>query len=152
MVYKDREDSLAYDRWYRTVHGDRRRAAQRRSMLAKRLGIPRRLLQTHEEMLAVRRAWRATKRDAVATWNARRRASRYNNGGHHTLTEWLEKCSLFANLCAYCGEAKKLERDHKRALSLGGTDDIGNILPACHSCNSSKKAMTPIEFIAKARR
>lgn len=44
----------------------------------------------------------------------------------------------FGNRCAYCGSASKTTIDHFIPLSKGGSDCIGNILPACKSCNSSK--------------
>lgn len=78
----------------------------------------------------------------------RRRARKAAAGPTHTLAEWREKCALFANLCAYCGEAKPLTRDHKIPLSRGGTDDITNILPACRSCNCKKRTRTADEFLA----
>lgn len=59
--------------------------------------------------------------------------------GTHTLTEWQEKIALFGGCCAYCGEAKPLTQDHKVPISRGGTNDIGNIVPACRSCNSAKR-------------
>jgi 5-methylcytosine-specific restriction endonuclease McrA len=41
--------------------------------------------------------------------------------------------------CAYCGVADKpLQRDCVLALSRGGRYTLGNIVPACRSCNTSK--------------
>ena len=62
--------------------------------------------------------------------------------------EWFEKCALFANLCAYCGEAGPLTREHKIPLSRGGSDYITNIVPACRRCNSLKYRKTAVEFLA----
>lgn len=78
----------------------------------------------------------------------RRRARALGNGGSHTTREWIEKCALLGNVCIYCGEARPLTRDHKVPLSRGGTDDIGNITPACRSCNTRKGTLTAPEFIA----
>lgn len=94
------------------------------------------------------RRWIAANRDRHSDTQARRRAQKRGNGGSHTYAEWLEKCAMFANLCAYCGEAKLLTRDHKVPLSRGGTDDITNIVPACKSCNSKKRHRTASEYLA----
>ena len=41
--------------------------------------------------------------------------------------------------CAYCGATDKpLQRDCVLALSRGGRYTLGNIAPACGSCNASK--------------
>lgn len=43
--------------------------------------------------------------------------------------------------CVYCGRkvpAVQLEIDHVTALIDGGTNDIGNLVTACHECNHGK--------------
>lgn len=58
-----------------------------------------------------------------------------------TLTdEQWEYCKKFFDYsCAYCGKkVSVLCRDHFAPLSLGGTLSVGNIVPCCSSCNSSK--------------
>lgn len=41
--------------------------------------------------------------------------------------------------CAYCGAVDvALQKDCVRALSRGGRYTLGNIAPACRSCNASK--------------
>lgn len=41
--------------------------------------------------------------------------------------------------CAYCGVTNKpLQRDGVLALSRGGRYTLGNIVPACRSCNTRK--------------
>ena len=52
-----------------------------------------------------------------------------------------------ANLCAYCGKALPLHRDHKIPLTRGGANDITNIVPACRSCNCRKGTRTSAEFL-----
>lgn len=56
----------------------------------------------------------------------------------HTEAEWEAKKAEFNSQCAYCGAGIALTRDHVTALSQGGDDDIGNIVPACRQCNSRK--------------
>lgn len=43
--------------------------------------------------------------------------------------------------CAYCGcelPLGKMQVDHLKPLSRGGTDTLDNMLPACRSCNHYK--------------
>lgn len=61
------------------------------------------------------------------------------------------------NRCAYCGKQKALTDDHVLPVVLGGLDELGNLVPACGSCNSSKQHK-PVEswyraqtFFTKAR-
>jgi 5-methylcytosine-specific restriction endonuclease McrA len=100
--------------------------------------------------VAVRR-WEEAHPELKGHYHAAWRARKRGNGGSHTLTEWREKCALFDNRCAYCGEEKPLTRDHDIPLSRGGTDDITNIIPACRLCNSKKRTRTAVEFNALLR-
>lgn len=52
--------------------------------------------------------------------------------------EWRRLCNRFDNRCAYCSERKSLQREHVVPISRGGQHSIGNLLPACKSCNLSK--------------
>ena len=41
--------------------------------------------------------------------------------------------------CAYCGKpAESLQKDCVQAISRGGRYTLGNVVPACGSCNASK--------------
>jgi 5-methylcytosine-specific restriction endonuclease McrA len=51
--------------------------------------------------------------------------------------------ALFDNCCAYCGASGDMEIEHVIPISKGGTHAMGNIVPACHNCNSSKRAKDP---------
>lgn len=54
--------------------------------------------------------------------------------------------------CVYCGahgtELSPLHVDHVIPLSRGGTNCLDNLAAACRECNSSKKDMTPEEWLA----
>jgi 5-methylcytosine-specific restriction endonuclease McrA len=63
-------------------------------------------------------------------------------GGEHigvSERDWRRLVARHAGRCAYCGEVKPLTKDHIIPVSRGGRHAIGNILPACQSCNSSKR-------------
>jgi len=50
-----------------------------------------------------------------------------------------ERFELFNNCCAYCGQSGDMQIEHAIPISKGGTHAIGNILPACRTCNYSKR-------------
>jgi hypothetical protein len=73
------------------------------------------------------------------------------------LAQVRRRVDLFNGQCAYCGSAERITIDHVLALSRGGLDESSNLVPACRSCNSSKRAQ-PVEdwyhrqpFFSKAR-
>ena len=57
-----------------------------------------------------------------------------------------EKCN---GHCGYCGieiAYKDMQVDHMEPLKRGGIDNLGNMLPACRSCNHYKATLTVEEF------
>jgi len=58
----------------------------------------------------------------------------------HTLTqqEWEDCLQYFNYQCAYCGATGAMTHEHVTPVTLGGGYTKDNIIPACHSCNSSK--------------
>ena len=60
----------------------------------------------------------------------------------YTHQQWKETVIFFGGECAYCGrtmhKGERLTRDHLEPVSEGGLTTQDNIVPACHSCNSSK--------------
>lgn len=52
--------------------------------------------------------------------------------------------------CAYCLQmSDALQREHIVPVSKGGTDDPGNVVSACPSCNRRKKDASLITFVAR---
>jgi len=58
--------------------------------------------------------------------------------GSHTIEEWENKKKDYGYRCYYCGQPRKLAKDHIIPKSSGGSDNIDNIVPSCKSCNSKK--------------
>ncbi len=59
-------------------------------------------------------------------------------------SQWEAIKKVYRYRCAYCGrKGKLLTQDHIIAVSKGGVTEIGNIVPACKSCNSSKGSKEP---------
>lgn len=86
------------------------------------------------------REWWAASPERHRLYQAKRRASA---AGEWTVTE-RDINRLLArhdHRCAYCGtRPEKLHLDHVIPLKRGGRHSIGNLLPACQPCNSSKSA------------
>lgn len=83
--------------------------------------------------------WRKNNPERYRTLQMKRRARKAGAPGVHTVKEWLELLRAFDGKCAYCGTKDATTRDHILPLIKSGSNDIGNIAPACLSCNSSKK-------------
>lgn len=81
----------------------------------------------------------------------RHRTLKKSAPGAFTRDELLAKFSYWAWRCRYCRcelSAKTATLDHRIPLHHGGTNWLANIVPACKSCNSSKRIKREDEFIA----
>jgi 5-methylcytosine-specific restriction endonuclease McrA len=58
---------------------------------------------------------------------------------------------IYSSQCFYCGNSGG-EMDHVLPLSRGGLHSVGNLVPACRSCNASKGAKTIMEWRLWRRR
>ncbi len=66
----------------------------------------------------------------------RRRTRKRENGVYRIDQGYLVR--LLNQPCFYCGENGNMTLDHVVPIARGGTHGIGNLVPACRSCNSSK--------------
>ncbi|SFI19126.1 MULTISPECIES: HNH endonuclease [Microbacterium] len=71
---------------------------------------------------------------------ARRRAKRVAaSGSDLTAAQWSAILDAWAR-CAYCGaDGVALQRDCVLPISRGGRYTVDNVVPACRSCNASKR-------------
>jgi 5-methylcytosine-specific restriction endonuclease McrA len=123
-------------------HEANNREKRTKQLAARRAANPRYAQATRE--------WAQNNPEKVHLAKLRRRAAEVNADNRRiTPTDWLRLCIRFDHCCAYCGAAKPLTRDHVIPLSRGGRNAIGNILPACGSCNYSKGAKLLIEWRAR---
>lgn len=56
---------------------------------------------------------------------------------------------MYDGKCAYCGchlNATHFTIDHIIPKAYGGTNDISNLLPACHNCNKMKNDLSVESF------
>lgn len=106
-------------------------------------------LAARELRIAQAAAWAKANPEAKRKAATRRRARKFDNSGGVGVSarDWKRLVNRFDGRCAYCGvRPEQLDQDHVIPLSLGGRDAIGNILPACRSCNSSKSDRLLIDW------
>lgn len=92
--------------------------------------------------------WHKNNPEFGQTKGQNRRAMKIASGGTVSADQWKKLKIAHGPLCVYCHETKPLTMDHVIPLSRGGRHSIENIVPACLSCNSSKKDKMPDEFRA----
>lgn len=93
--------------------------------------------------------WRRANGARVTHYANKRRLEKTKNGGTHSLAQWQERVAQFGGCCFYCGQRKPLTRDHVIPVSRGGSDDIGNIVPACRPCNAAKGTLAADELFER---
>ena len=118
--------------------------------------------ENRNKKLAWHAKWRAEnqekKRTSDAKWQKdnpgkrraikqRYRAKKRNAQGDCTAEQLQARFDYHGNKCVYCDSTENLHADHQIPLSRGGTNFASNMVPACASCNLSKGAKTPEEFL-----
>jgi hypothetical protein len=90
-------------------------------------------------------------RDQKAVLQTRRYVRQRNTPGSHTLEQIEALVISQKGRCNACLSVfgRAFHRDHIRALSRGGSNDIDNIQLLCISCNVRKGSMDWSEFLAK---
>jgi 5-methylcytosine-specific restriction endonuclease McrA len=93
------------------------------------------------------RDWIARRREHVNAYNRGRRQVRLGAPGCGvTKEQWFALLELADDRCVYCG-APATAMDHFLPIAGGGAHDVSNIVPACKSCNSSKKDDDPFDWM-----
>jgi hypothetical protein len=94
------------------------------------------------QLIQAQKLWRQRNiervRECARRHSARRRAR------SKPLVRATSKCistlrALWNYKCAYCGKKGPLTDEHVFPVVYGGLDEIGNLVPACGTCNSSKQ-------------
>lgn len=122
----------AYQRQYRRTHPEYR---------TQRHLVHQRWLMQHPGYSV---QWRRKNRHLCRVYKRNRRARKA--GVENTLTQgqWEAIKAAYKQCCAYCGKKpRRLEQDHIIAMVRGGVHTMGNIVPACRSCNARKWANMP---------
>ena len=91
------------------------------------------------------REWKKTPKGRKSTTIQQQKRRARKAAVVHDLTaeQWESTLEYFGYQCAYCGQKEDLEQDHFVPLCMGGGYTVGNIIPACPSCNSSKGGGDP---------
>lgn len=97
------------------------------------------------------RKWCRKNPEKIKARGQRRKAKKIGLIATLTDKQWEQIKQYFNNRCAYCGKELDLQQDHFIPLSKGGEYTINNIIPACRSCNASKKDKLFSEWYPKYR-
>lgn len=63
--------------------------------------------------------------------------------------DWSKEVRRHGGRCFYCNSDGRMSMDHVVPISRGGRHSIGNLVPACITCNSSKRDRTIMEWRLK---
>ncbi len=80
--------------------------------------------------------------------NAYKRYAKIKNADRR-LVKLSELKALHSRPCIYCGSKKQIEIDHVIPIARGGRHSIGNLVPACRTCNRSKTDYLVMEWRKK---
>lgn len=108
-----------------------------------------------ERVRAKQKEWRENNRKHVSQQAlihvANRRARKESLPNTFTNQEWLACLEYFNHCCAYCGCQKgfwnPIQMEHFIPVTSGGGFTKENIIPACKSCNASKKDKPALKWL-----
>lgn len=137
---KHRKKLLAYRKAYDQKH--------REKLLPKRREYRRNYYLEHKEEINKKHRDYYRKNSYAALLRSRKRRAIKKNlhSVRYTVIEVKFLKESFESCCAYCGCKKPLALDHFIPIAKGGPDCLGNLVPACKSCNSSKHDSDPMEW------
>lgn len=153
----ERKVDREYARRWREAHPDRMREINRESYRRRGGYAAIRAKESRDPEFRARRRSAARKyfrtpEGSQVHRNARlrrRRALQEKGGRMLRHSEWVATLEAFGNQCAYCGcSDKELTRDHFVPVTEGGLTILGNIVPACAWCNSTKHNSLPEVFLS----
>lgn len=97
------------------------------------------------------RKYRQSLKGKISTIRAKTKRRARSDKWRVTPKQWKHILKAFGHKCAYCGRPDDLTADHFISLYHGGQSIIGNIVPACLSCNSSKQHKMPQEWCSETQ-
>ena len=91
--------------------------------------------------------WQKRNPEYFAAYQRQRTARKRNNDLRYVSKKELQ--SMYKKPCIYCGTKNNIEIDHIIPIARGGRHSIGNLTPACMSCNRSKRHLFVMEWRLK---
>ena len=152
MPYSDPERRRSYGRDWMRRNADKAREAMRRwrQRHPEEHNAESRASYARDPERKQRQIDASPNRNAVRrAMHERRRARSLRAPGSYSFLEWLQLVAEYRGRCAYCGLEAPLDADHRIPLSRGGSNFIGNIVPACRPCNLRKHMLTEAQFRAR---
>ena len=134
--YRDRNKKKIYDRQKKWVKENKERIKKQRKEYYRANKAKK--AQYDED-------YRKNNYDKRRVYEQKRRATKLNNGTFKILDKEIKR--LYDSPCAWCHSQDDITADHLVPLARGGAHSIGNLIPLCRSCNSSKGSMLWIEFV-----
>jgi len=141
---KNKQKKLNYQRQYRLDNPDAVRQAERKWREKNREYVSQKSkewrIKNHERYRENIRRWQKENPDKKRGYYHTREAMKKDLPETLTVKQWHLCKGYFNHSCAYCGKhLKRLHQEHFVPVSKGGGYTANNIIPACKSCNSSKK-------------
>lgn len=106
-----------------------------------------------EKVAQSQKKWIQNNRDKKRHWTRKYKIKKKSvQGVSYSSHDLYVLCEKFDNKCAYCCKslitADKYSKqiDHFLPISTGGRDVLGNLVPSCINCNSSKNNSDPITW------
>jgi 5-methylcytosine-specific restriction endonuclease McrA len=97
-----------------------------------------------EKMNSYYRQYAVDRPDVILKKRIKRRVRMMTNGVFQVTKKDLRR--LLGKPCVYCGADKNMTLDHVIPIARGGRHSVGNLMPLCLSCNTSKQDKTFMEF------
>lgn len=157
--YRDNRDRITeYNRRWVQENRERARATSRAYALRNQIRLrdnQRRYAARHKDHLReylreYNKTWGPKNRYRAVVSSQNRRKWIATNPGSVGISprDWQRALNRSGGYCFYCGtkSSKTLHMDHVIPLVRGGRHAIGNVVPACGSCNYKKNARFVIEW------